>query len=79
MRTWSGGFVLIAMSLLTGSGCGDEVDHCVAYSETCTTWCEGNELSDCLNEGASLAQAQDQEACFDATMRLACDSFEDED
>jgi hypothetical protein len=57
--------------------CSDNVDHCVAYSDACSNWCEGTELSDCLNKGASLAQDQDQEACFDATMRLACDSFDE--
>ena len=77
MRSWPGGFVLVAMSLASVPGCGEDVDHCVAYSETCNKWCEDTELSDCLNEGAALSQAQDQEACFDATIRLACDSFED--
>jgi hypothetical protein len=77
MRAWPSAFVLVAMSLSSAPGCGENVDHCEAYSETCNKWCEGANLSDCRNEGAALAQAQDQEACFDASMRLACDSFDE--
>ena len=66
-----------ALAALLHSGCSKRTDHCDALSKSCTTWCTGDAVATCLEWGERLKEDGDQDACYDAQMRLSCDSIGD--
>ena len=71
--------MLAAGGILLVGGCSQDKDECAAYSEACSNWCEGDGLEACLADADSLIQEGDQNACYDAHMSLACESYDDDD
>jgi hypothetical protein len=60
--------------LLVTIGCKKD-DPCVEFETACTTWCEGDERTACLEEATALKSAGVETACSDAHMGLVCRDY----
>jgi hypothetical protein len=60
--------------LVATIGC-KEADPCVEFETACTTWCEGDERTECLEEATALKSAGVETACYDAHMDLTCRDY----
>ena len=69
----------VAAILVATIGCKN-ANPCVELETACTTWCEGDERTACLEEATALKSAGVESACYDAHMDLTCRDYgEDED